>query len=39
MTGRDAAAVGSTSTVGGVLLAWFVVWTAFDPRVIGFVGF
>jgi hypothetical protein len=26
-------------TVGGVLLAWFVVWTAFEPRVIGFVGF
>lgn len=36
IVGLAAAWVG---TVGGVLLAWFVVWTAFEPRVIGFVGF
>lgn len=36
VVGLAAAWVG---TVGGALLAWFVVWTALEPRVIGFVGF
>lgn len=36
VVGLAAAWVG---TVGGALLAWFIVWTALEPRVIGFVGF